>query len=80
MSNAPLNRALALVPAEPLECQCKGLFDSKAEQRFRNEKVRLFAADIGGVQMFVQEGRWYNCNRLEVSQLCYILVSNTNSR
>jgi len=21
--------------------------------------------EIGGVQMFVQEGRWYNCNRLE---------------
>ena len=24
-------------------------------------------AEIGGVQMFVEEGRWYNCNRLQVS-------------
>ena len=35
----------------------------------------LALAEIGGLQMFVQEGRWYNCNRLQVQALIYLQLS-----
>ena len=42
-------------------------------------KYGCLSAEIGGVQMFVQEGRWYNCNRLEVRFFAYIsLIRKTH--